>query len=91
MGGYANPCRDEECPLEGRHEAHEPMGPPVTASIGYVSPTYHVEVRDRLQRENARLRAALNRCRDVFLQDAPHTWRHEVEAIESALSEGNEP
>lgn len=22
MGGYANPCYDPECPLEGRHEAH---------------------------------------------------------------------
>lgn len=23
MGGYANPCYDPECPLEGRHEAHD--------------------------------------------------------------------
>lgn len=23
MGGYANPCYDPECPLEGRHEKHE--------------------------------------------------------------------
>lgn len=62
MGGYANPCRDEDCPLEGRHDAHEPMGPPVTAALKFVSPAYHAEVVERLTSENEKLRAVARKA-----------------------------